>query len=594
MSNKLLFKIHGWLGLNLGLILFVICFSGTFATLSNEMDWLVNEDMRIEKKDSNPDWQKMKTSLDEAFPEGVNLGMYKGTYSGNGDYFSTVAYIYMPNDQTLKVYLNPKTGEIKGKTSFFNTQRFFRTFHRRFFDGNRGIFIITLLSIPMLIIVIVGFLFYKGWLKNLFTLRLNRKKRVKWSDTHKMAGIWSLLFALLITITGVFYFYELVMLAADKYDHMQMPRPDQVAASTLSNYDSSIALKSVNTYVDSALSAYPGLDVHGLRLPQKAGDFVYIDGQAGNPITRDRANFLLLDPATAEVVHMQKSSDMTAMPFIADIADPLHFGYFGGFTTKIIWFIFGLIISISILSGTYIWVIKTVEKSRRKPGSDGFPWLRGITISVTITIFYLIWVSFATYEGIRDYGPMPDPVTQKIAANTIGPWKVNMQATHYFSEPDKDYFEIQFPTENIPNIREVSLLTSDSGDKNSTYSFQVYDNTFYLNIDDSISQQIKKTDNVQLQVNSYRGNEYSYSLASASMLTGLNEVNERVEAYPEVIERGWPEHEQAIWIYIGGFILLTVVVIILWSRWLMQTILSTISGKPETEPNRSEPAKVGV
>jgi len=37
--------------------------------------------------------------------------------------------------ETRKIYLNPFTGELNGDTGFFNTQRFFRTFHRRFFDG---------------------------------------------------------------------------------------------------------------------------------------------------------------------------------------------------------------------------------------------------------------------------------------------------------------------------------------------------------------------------------------------------------------------------------------------------------------------------
>jgi len=592
MSNKLLFKIHGWLGLNLGLILFVICFSGTFAVLSNEFDWLVNEDMHIERQDRNPDWQKMTVSLKEQFPEAVNLGMYKGTYTGNGDYFATVAYMSMPDDQTLKVYLNPKTGEVKGYTSFFNTQRFFRTFHRRFFDGNRGIFIVTLLSIPMLIIIVVGFLFYKGWLKNLFTLRLNRKKRIKWSDTHKIAGIWSLLFALLITITGLFYFYELIMLSVDKNDALIMPRPDQVAASNLADYGSTIQLKSVNTYVDSALKAYPGLDIRGIRLPQKTGDFVYINGQEGNLLTRDRANHVLLDPATSEVVHVLKSSDMSILPFITDIADPLHFGYFGGLTTKILWFVFGLIVSLSILSGTYIWVIKTVEKSQTKPDGDGFPWLRGITVSVTITLIYLIWVSWATVEGIRDYGPVPDPVIQKISENNIGNWEVEIQTAHYFDFPGKEYFEINFTEQGLPNIREISLVTHEAGRQVSTYPFQVYTKKYYLEITDDVYSQIKASENVQIKIDDFNGESYSYSLPVHPILTGFNLMKNKLSRYPDVIKRAWPEHKPAIWLYIGLFIALTVTVIFIWAYWLIRTIHIRLTGNLPVVSIPSKPQKV--
>ena len=40
--RKLVFELHGWIGLNLGLILFVVCLSGTFATLSDEIDALID------------------------------------------------------------------------------------------------------------------------------------------------------------------------------------------------------------------------------------------------------------------------------------------------------------------------------------------------------------------------------------------------------------------------------------------------------------------------------------------------------------------------------------------------------------------------
>lgn len=125
ISNKTLFNIHGWLGLNLGLLLFVICFSGTFATLSSEVDWLLNSNIRIETKDAPIQWDKMYRSLKQKYPDGKILGIYKSSYAGHASYFASTAYVSLPNDQLRKVYLNPYTGKIQGDTSFFNVQRFF-------------------------------------------------------------------------------------------------------------------------------------------------------------------------------------------------------------------------------------------------------------------------------------------------------------------------------------------------------------------------------------------------------------------------------------------------------------------------------------
>lgn len=140
ISNKTLFNIHGWLGLNLGLFLFVVCFSGTFATLSGEVDWLLNEDLRIEQREAPVRWEAMYESIRASYPEGTVLGIYKNTYSGHSDHFATVAYVGLPNGQNRKIYLDPYEGTIQGDTSFFNVQRFFRTYHRRLFDGEREFF----------------------------------------------------------------------------------------------------------------------------------------------------------------------------------------------------------------------------------------------------------------------------------------------------------------------------------------------------------------------------------------------------------------------------------------------------------------------
>ncbi len=60
----------------------------------------------------------------------------------------------------------------------------------------------TLWGFVLLAASLSGFLFYKGWLKQLFTIRRGRGRRLLWSDVHKSAGIWSFAFALLIALTA--------------------------------------------------------------------------------------------------------------------------------------------------------------------------------------------------------------------------------------------------------------------------------------------------------------------------------------------------------------------------------------------------------
>jgi uncharacterized iron-regulated membrane protein len=193
------------------------------------------------------------------------------------------------HERTRKVYLNPYTGALEGHTSFFNTQRFFRSFHRRLFDGDRGIFLVALMALPLLLTAGTGLLFYKGWLKQLVTLRTGKGRRLLWSDLHKGAGIWGLLFTLVIALTGLFYFVEIGFIAAGNHAALtEAPLPG-VADSSLEGRGPQPDLLPAGAYVEAARDTFPGLDVRSVRMLQQPGEAVYVDGQAGNPLTRDRA-----------------------------------------------------------------------------------------------------------------------------------------------------------------------------------------------------------------------------------------------------------------------------------------------------------------
>ncbi|NBB85953.1 MAG: hypothetical protein GVY12_07000 [Bacteroidetes bacterium] len=470
--RKTLFRLHGWIGLNLGLLLFAICFSGSVAVFSHEIDWLVDARHRVDAQDAPYDWTAMHEAVAESFPDGQNLGVYGpgSAYAPPGSGGAAVSYVALPNGQTRKVYLNPYTGALQGSTSFFNAQRFFRSFHRRFFDGNRGIVIVTLMAFPLLLSALSGWFFYKGWLKQMVTLRWDGGPRLRWSDLHKGAGIWGLAFTLLIALTGLFYFAELGFLTADNYDAL-LPDPlPQVEEASLDGIGPQPELLPASAYVASAKEAFPALSVHTVRMPDAPDDVVYVDGQAGNPVTRDRANKVHLHPLTGEVLGVQRSSDLGPAAFIADIADPLHFGYFGGFWTKVLWCALGLLLSFSILSGTYLWVVRMQPRQRRpaSPGGNGQPFederglgpvpmLRGAVVATALTLAYLGVVTVVTVQGIRGYVPQRGPEVA-VATLDAGPYEIDLRCTSPCAPAEEATFVARFRGAGLPNLQAAALV----------------------------------------------------------------------------------------------------------------------------------------
>ncbi|NBC64960.1 MAG: hypothetical protein GVY07_04765 [Bacteroidetes bacterium] len=589
LSNKTLYNIHGWLGLNLGLFLFVVCLSGTFATLSNEVDWLLDPSMRIEASDKPVQWETMYQSLKQAYPDGEVLGIYRNSYSGVESYFATTAYVATPKGNRLKVYLNPYTGKIQGDSGFFNVQRFFRTYHRRFFDGNRGIVLVTLSSFFLLFSVLTGFLFYKGWFKNLFQLRLKSGIKKLWSDLHKLIGIWSLIFALIIALTGAFYFIELIFLATDNYDILMPQEPESIELEERSEFGHSIELHDLDTYVDSATAAFPELEVYTLTLPETAGDYVYLDGQAGNPLTRNRANKVYLHPVTSEVVHIQKSDELNAAEWITDAVDPLHFGYFGELFAKIVWFLFGLALSFSILSGTYIWYIRNRQKAKRsrykqnpksrlekKPlrikmaVSKFFSTARGAVFSTSVVLLYLFVTTFgllvddAEDQGIKSYGPYPENRTVNIDRATLGPWSALLRCIYPCTISDGT-LSLEFKEEGIPNYKSVHLQLILESEKAAEIPFKGSAKKPSLQGSSGIT--LDRITGFEIEIQSVNGEIFSHVVPVEKFKNAKNLLNNRFEQPPK---RAMPEIPLGVAFFILFFTLCTSVVLVIWTRMLVK------------------------
>ncbi|MCW9707078.1 PepSY-associated TM helix domain-containing protein [Fodinibius salsisoli] len=586
ISNKTLFSIHGWLGLNLGLLLFVICFSGTFATLSSEVDWLLNPDIRVEEQDAPVQWQGIYKSLKQEFPDGRILGIYKNSYAGHGDHFASLAYVRLPSDQTRKVYLNPYSGEIQANTSFFNVQRFFRSYHRRFFDGTRGILVVTLSSFFLLFSALTGFLFYKGWLKNIFKLRITRGVKTLFSDAHKLTGIWALVFTVLIALTGIFYFAEEIIQETDNGQLLLPEEPPKIEKAERVAFGENPTFLQLDEYVDKAKQAFPSLRVAGIRLPHNPDDYVYVDGQAGNPISRDRANKVYLHPFTGEVVHIQRSSELDTAEFITDIADPLHFGYFWGLSTKIIWFIFGLALSFAILSGTYLWYIRGAQKmerklkrmasreqvARTKVVTAGFmsqylTLSRGAIISTAIILLYLLTTAIGVIrEGIPAYGSLPEERLVKIETLNLDPWSVDLICEYPCTMEKGTKLVASFNSPGLPNYESLSLTAISSATENLSLPFSGSAKQPSLVLDNKIEQ--IGPEMLAISIKNLKGSLVRDSLAMPAFKKAQTKVQAQFSNFPKRIA---PEVPSGIYAYILSWALLTVLVIVAWTYFLVKT-----------------------
>ena len=107
--------------------------------------------------------------------------------------------------------------------------------------------------------------------------------------------------------------------------------------------------------VDNALKELPGLEVRRILLPRSSRSPLIIQGDLSANLVRPRANGVYIDPSNLEVIGSYVGEELSVHTRISEAADPLHFGYFGGLTTKIIWFILGLSMSAITFTGVVVY-----------------------------------------------------------------------------------------------------------------------------------------------------------------------------------------------------------------------------------------------
>lgn len=401
LSNKQLFRLHGWLGMNLGLMLFVVCFSGAVATLSHEIDWLMNPAIRVEPPPEAQfvSWGTVHDAVRAAHPDWTIDWMTAPL----GSRFATEVVVRTPAGPWRRVYVDPYTGEVQGDASYFNVQRFFRSFHRRLFIGDLpwlpdSLYITSFFGFVLLLSAVTGLLFYKKWWRHLFRLRLGKSTRVFWSDLHRMIGVWTLLFALLIALTGVWYFVE------EGMQDLDIPigsPPPRLTAEQLAGYGSAPEPLPLDQLIAAAERAHPAMMPQRLWLPLAPDQPLRVWGQADTWLVRRRANSVAVNPYTAEVMHVQHGHELSPVHRLQDTADPLHFGTFGGLPVKLLWFALGLVLSVAILVGAYLWRLRTLAQGPTY--RDGL-W-NGLSFALTAALLAL--TACRTYDSILAYGPAP-------------------------------------------------------------------------------------------------------------------------------------------------------------------------------------------
>ncbi|MEL6415271.1 MAG: PepSY-associated TM helix domain-containing protein [Pseudomonadota bacterium] len=343
-SRKRLYELHTWVGFHLAVIMVVVLFTGTIATISNELDWLTQHDMRVSPDGEMVSHDEMIEAV-QAYAPGATI---TGVQQMMGDHFAYRVIAFDENATQTFIHVNQWTGEVTGETPYFTIQRFFRDMHRYLYLPKIvGLTLVCSMGVILSISLYTGLKTSRNWRTLMTRIRFSKGARTAIGDAHKAAGLWSIWFFVLMITTGLWYYAE--FLGKD----FEPGVPDSVINMTEQTQDV-IYDPSANEIIGIAQEAYPDLNIKSFNYSVLPGSSIRVIGSAGNPIVRDRANAVYIDPVSLEVLHVRRSEDLPAVQWTNQIADPLHFGDFAGLPLKLVYFVFGAFMTGLSVSGVWL------------------------------------------------------------------------------------------------------------------------------------------------------------------------------------------------------------------------------------------------
>jgi len=423
LSKKTLFALHGWVGMNFGLLLFWVCLSGAIASLGYEIEWLSQPELRIEAEGPIR-WQATYDALRSRYPE-HQIDGFARDWPVVIDALAWSSYLIRPDGDFAQVRVDPYAGKVVRAPTRLYLQDLARMFHYRFLDASSwGFYLVSFVAFPLLFSIVSALLFFKRWWRHLFRLRVGSGGRAFLSSLHRVTGVWSLIFGLIIALTGVWYLVE-DFLPAEAF-----PEYPSVSEERLAAVGPAPPVLPLERYIKAARKAFPSLEPSGIYLPTGPDDVVQVRGRTGRILVRDRANAVFLDPYDASVVGIHDSSRDGALKWWMNAADSLHFGYWGGLASKILWALFGLCLPVMVLTGGYLsWrragIVGPGNPRRNGLACAGLPWWRRrplrTWVMLALTAVILAWVM----DGYERRAEAPAPFIE-IGVVEIGPWQARV------------------------------------------------------------------------------------------------------------------------------------------------------------------------
>lgn len=363
-----LFAIHRWTGLLAGLVILFLSLTGTGLVFITEIDRLLNRELLVSKPAGPVISPERAVAVVKKTYPGATINRLELPRFANSVYTVQIGLVKGP-EPFNQVTVDPYTARVRGTRMQNKSFAFIlRQLHLRFFFfGWQGRVVVGVFGLVLLLSTITGLLIYGRFIRALphwWSIRRERGFQISTSDWHKLVGILALAFNVIIAVTGTVLGLENLARFSPTVAEALHPGPGKGArAEPPASLEDAI---SPSQAVAIARSAIPGFVPVAIGLPRAKKSHYVVYGNLEHQIAMDEASYVHIHTLTGQVLFRHSAREARMVTRAYNWADPLHFGYWGGVWSQILYVIFGLTTAFLSITGFMIWWLKT----RRRKSSN--------------------------------------------------------------------------------------------------------------------------------------------------------------------------------------------------------------------------------
>lgn len=360
--RKSLFKWHSYLALFAMLPVLLVSITGSILVFKVEIDSLLRPHHMVvnaNAQSSRVNLDEMMLSITSRYPEHALAGWELFDDKARSD----TAYVIKKGSETWsKIYIDQYSGKLLSKPQHMEhyITDWLLELHYAFLMHFSGTVIGVVIGVIMLFLGVSGIILYRGFWRKLFTFRFKAAKRTMFSDIHKFIGIVASPVFILISFTGVYWNVSIIL-----HELIEHSGDEEHVYITEQYHDERISFETLRLEASAQIDTF---QAHYLAIPNEPDMHISFFGSVDtpNPFISQYASIVTYDKNNGDLMSAYDIRSASVWAVLDDSTRKLHFGYFAGIWSKVVWCIIGLSPALLAITGVFMYFLRRSPKRKKR------------------------------------------------------------------------------------------------------------------------------------------------------------------------------------------------------------------------------------